>query len=67
MKAGGREMRCLHMHLIIRLNCGMSWEPRGKQVNAEMCMRCYLYMLKAASLFKSTVHLRYLSRIHSHL
>lgn len=55
------------MHLIIRLNCGMSWEPRGKQVNAEMCMRCYLYMLKAASLFKSTVHLRYLSRIHSHL
>jgi len=49
------ELRSLHIHLIIRLNCAMSWEPKYELMNAEMCVDCYFYMLKAAILFKSLV------------
>lgn len=34
-------LRSLHIHLIIRLNCGTSWEPRDELMNAEMCVGCY--------------------------
>lgn len=37
------------------MNCGMSWEPEDELMNAEMCVACYFYMLKAASLLKSLV------------
>lgn len=35
---------------------GMSWEPGDELMNAEMCVGCYFYILKAASLLKSLVN-----------